>query len=399
MKNVNFGIIGMGNQGSFYTSLFLDGKIKDAKLIAVCDNNENRYNSAKEKYGDKISYYFSNYVDMLDSGICDVVMVVTPHYEHPSIVIDCLKRDVNVICDKPAGVYVKQVREMNEVAKKSKAKFAMMFNQRTNCLYRKMKELISSGEIGTLQRVTWLITDWFRTQKYYDSGSWRATWKGEGGGVLINQCPHQIDLLQWVLGEMPVKVNGFCHYGKWHDIEVEDDVTAYLEFGSGATGVFITTTGEAPGNNRFEVTGSKGKLICENNELVLYKNDRDTIEVCKTSDRGFDTPSYQRTVVETDGQNPQHAGIISNFVNALLGKEDLFVNGVEGINGVELMNAIELSGWRDGKAVTLPINDEEYLVELNARRAKSNYDDKKDASNTSAVIEDMQNTFAGTPKK
>ena len=330
---------------------------------------------------------------MLESGVCDAVLVETPHYQHPEIVMECLKRDVNVICDKPAGVYTKQVREMNEAAAKSKAKFAMMFNQRMNCVYRKMRQMIADGELGKLQRVTWIITDWFRTQTYYNNGSWRATWAGEGGGVLINQCPHQIDLVQWVLGQMPKKVRGFCHYGKWHDIEVEDDVTAYFEYENGATGVFITTTGEAPGSNRFEVSGSKGKLICENEQLIWYKNERDNIEVCKTSDKGFDTPKCEKIVVETDGENPQHIGIINNFANAILGLEEQFVAGTDGINGVELMNAIELSGWKNGEEVTLPIDEEAYLSELNKHRATSRIKTGGDGK-----IVEMGNTFGGGKK-
>ena len=369
MKEVRFGIVGMGNQGSHYARLITEGKIENACLTCVCDNNPVKLENAKNNFANV--EYFAEYIKMLDSKGCDAVLVETPHYQHPEIVIECLKRGLHVICDKPAGVYTKQVREMNEYAKKSNAKFAMMFNQRTNCLYRKMREMIASGEIGEFQRMTWIITDWYRTQAYYDAGSWRATWAGEGGGVLINQCPHQIDLVQWVIGKMPKKVHGFCHYGKWHDIEVEDDVTAYFEYENGATGTFITTTGEAPGTNRFEVSGSKGKLVCEGNELIWYKNERDAIEVSKTSEKGFDTPKCERIVVETDGKNPQHAGIISNFVASILGTEQMFVLGTEGINGVELMNAIELSGWNGGKEVILPVNEHEYLEQLNKRRATS----------------------------
>jgi predicted dehydrogenase len=391
MRKITFGIVGMGNQGSHYARLLQDGKIDNGVLACVCDNNPVKLENAKNKFPE--AKCFDNYLEMLDSGDCEAVLVETPHYQHPEIVMECLKRGLHVICDKPAGVYTKQVREMNEAAAKSNAKFAMMFNQRTNCVYRKMREIIAEGGIGELQRVTWIITDWYRTQAYYDGGSWRATWAGEGGGVLINQCPHQIDLVQWVLGQMPKKVHGFCHYGKWHDIEVEDDVTAYFEYENGATGVFITTTGEAPGTNRFEVSGSKGKLICERDELIFYKNERDNIEVCKTSDKGFDTPKCERIVVETDGKNPQHAGIINNFANALLGLEEMFVQGVEGINGVELMNAIELSGWKNGAEVTLPVNEDEYLEELNKRRAtsrlKTGGDDK---------VADMGNTFGSEVK-
>lgn len=391
MRKITFGIVGMGNQGSHYARLLQDGKIDNGVLACVCDNNPVKLENAKNKFPE--AKCFDNYLEMLDSGDCEAVLVETPHYQHPEIVMECLKRGLHVICDKPAGVYTKQVREMNEAAAKSNAKFAMMFNQRTNCVYRKMREIIAEGGIGELQRVTWIITDWYRTQAYYDGGSWRATWAGEGGGVLINQCPHQIDLVQWVLGQMPTKVHGFCHYGKWHDIEVEDDVTAYFEYANGATGVFITTTGEAPGTNRFEVSGSKGKLICEGDTLWHYKNERDNIEVCKTSDKGFDTPKCEKVVVETDGKNPQHAGIINNFANALLGLEELFVEGVEGINGVELMNAIELSGWKQGAEITLPVNEDEYLEELNARRAtsrlKTGGDDK---------VADMGNTFGSEVK-
>ena len=278
-----------------------------------------------------------------------------------------------MICEKPAGVYTRQVREMNEAARQSKAMFAMMFNQRTNCLYRKMREIIAGGGIGELQRVTWIITDWYRTQKYYDSGSWRATWEGEGGGVLINQCPHQLDLIQWVVGRLPSSVRGFCEYGKWHDIEVEDEVTAYLKYDNGATGVFITTTGETPGTNRFEVSGTGGKLVCENGELKWYKNKSDSQVFSKTSEAGFSVPGTELIKVETDGLNRQHEGIINNFANAILGLEPPFVDGTEGISGVELMNAIELSGWLGGAEVSLPVDEEIYLKHLNEHRKTSRF--------------------------
>jgi len=372
MEKVRYGIIGVGNQGTNYSCEIFDaGKAVDSELVAICDTNPAKIEAIKGKLKNTNPEYFDDYKKMLDAGICDVILVETPHYDHPEIVIECLNRGINVICDKPAGVYTKHVKEMNAVAEKSKATFGMMFNQRTNCLYRKMKELIKNGEIGEIQRVTWVITNWFRTQYYYDSGSWRATWAGEGGGVLINQCPHQLDLVSWVVGMQPKSVNGFCHYGKWHDIEVEDDVTAYFEYENGATGMFVTTTGEAPGTNRFEVSGTGGRLICDGNSLKLIKNKVDSKEWLLTSNQGFKKPDTEEIDVETDGLNLQHAGIINNFTAALLGKEELFVDGKEGINGVELMNAIELSGWKGGVRVELPVNEDEYLAELNKRRATS----------------------------
>ncbi len=394
MEKIRFGIVGVGNQGYNYFRIFENKGIENGVITALCDLNTFKLDRVKEKVKDNEEMqniaYFTDYKEMLDSGLVDAVLVETPHYFHPEIAIECLKRDINVIVDKPAGVYTKQVREMNEVADKSKAHFAVLFNQRTTAVYRKMRELIANGEIGEVQRVTWIITDWFRTQQYYDSGSWRATWEGEGGGVLINQCPHQIDLVQWVVGQMPKKVRGFCKYGKWHDIEVEDDVTAYFEYENGATGIFITTTGEQPGTNRFEVSGTKGKLLCEGEKLFIQRNKIDSREFALDPKNTFGGGANLQPMeeVETDGNNPAHAGIINNFANALLGLEEFFVDGKEGIRGVELMNAIELSGWKGGEEVTIPVNEEEYLTELNKRRATSRLkkcDDNK--------VQDTSGTF------
>jgi len=377
MKEVRYGIVGAGNQGRYYALKLAEGLVPNARLTAVADLNPVKINAIKEKLPESVVYY-EDYKKMLDDGVCDAVLVVVPHYVHPEIVIECLNRNVHVITDKPAAVYTRQVEKMNEAAKKSKALYGMMFNQRTNCLYRKMKEIVSAGGIGKLQRVNWIITDWFRTQHYYDSGSWRATWRGEGGGVLINQCPHQLDLVQWVVGEMPVSVRGFCKYGKWHDVEVEDEVTAYFEYASGASGVFITTTGEAPGTNRFEISGTKGKLLCENKKLYYYKNETDSAEFLKTSGESFAAPKCEVFEPETDGLNEQHVGILKNFTEAILGNEKLFVEGEEGINGVELMNAIELSGWNDGEKISLPVNGDLYYSELEKRVAVSRYKEGND---------------------
>ena len=375
MKKVRYGVVGVGNQGSGYAGHFLRGSIENGELTAICDLKPSRMEQLLDIFKDKPEAKnvrcFTDYKEMLSSGLCDAVLVVTPHYAHPEITSAFLERGVHVLCDKPAGVYTKQVREMNEMAEKSSARFAMMFNQRTKAVYRKMREIIQEGGIGELQRVNWIITDWYRTRAYYQNGDWRATWKGEGGGVLINQCPHQIDLVQWILGEMPVSVHGFCQYGRWHDIEVEDEVTAFFEYKNGATGVFITTTGEAPGTNRFEVSGTKGKLLCENQKLYWYKNEVDSLEFSQTCQSGFDQPPLQVVEVETDGKDSQHIGIINNFTNAILGLEEQFVQGVEGINGVELMNAIELSGWKGGEKVMLPVNEDEYLAELEKRQKTS----------------------------
>lgn len=388
MKEVRYGIIGLGNQGSTYIKEFFNkGKVANAKITALCDINPDKIAPAKEyTKGQKIEF-FTDYKIMLESGLVDAVMVETPHYSHPEIVQECLNRGIHALVEKPAGVYAKQVKEMNATAGKSHALFGMMFNQRTNCVYRKMREMIADGEIGELQRVVWVITNWYRPQAYYDSSNWRATWCGEGGGVLINQCPHQLDLLQWVVGEMPETVHGFCGYGKWHDIEVEDEVTAYFRYKNGATGVFITTTGEAPGGNRLEISGTIGKLLCENDKIEFYRLSEDINEFSARNEVLFGSPEVEKIDVETDGENPQHLGIINNFTQSILGNEKLFVDGTDGLRGVELMNAIEYSGWHGGAETHVPVNEDEYIAELNKKCVGSR------SKNVSEKLADTTGTY------
>ncbi len=368
MDKVRFGIIGLGNMGVVHLGSFMDGKVENAVCAAVADIDSRRLENAKNKYPDKFECYSSG-EDLIEKADVDAVVIVVPHYDHPTLAIQALKKGIHVLCEKPAGVYTKQVKEMNKVADESKALFTMMYNQRTNPLYIKMHDMVQGGEIGEIRRVNWIITNWFRTQFYYDSGSWRATWKGEGGGVLMNQCPHQLDLLQWICG-MPTKVQAHCHFGKWHNIETEDDVSAYLEFPNGATGVFVTTTADAPGSNRFEILGSRGKIVCERNELRVYKTQTDIQTHLMTCKEGFKEPEFTEEIISADGNNPQHIGIFNNFANAILGIEPLYVDGREGIHCVELINSMLLSSWLD-KTVELPVDDNVYYQELEKRIATS----------------------------
>ena len=372
MEKVRFGIIGVGNMGSGHAKSFLEGKVENGVLAAICDLKPEKIEKIKAMAGAENVAVFSDYKEMLASGLIDAVIVAVPHYFHPQMSIDALNAGIHTICEKPAGVYTKQVKEMNAVAEKSDKLFAIMFNQRTNCTYRKMREMIKDGELGEIKRINWIVTNWYRSQSYYDSGDWRATWRGEGGGVLFNQCPHQLDLLSWVTGMMPKRVRTFCHFGKWHDIEVEDDVTAYLEYENGATGVFVTSTGDAPGTNRFEILGDRGKLVSERvgKDIVLkfFKLEIPEREFNATHTGGFGEPNYEVIDVETDGKNPQHVGILNNFSNAVLGLEPLFVDGKEGINGVQLMDSMLLSTWLND-FVELPIDDDLYLAELQKRIA------------------------------
>ncbi|OYP52439.1 oxidoreductase, partial [Lachnotalea glycerini] len=306
MDKVKLGIIGIGNMGTGHAKNIIKGEVKEIELCAVADCKEARRNWAEENLSEDITVFESG-DQLIEAGICDAVLVATPHYEHPRLVIKALEHGLHVLCEKPSGVYTLQVREMNEVAAKHELVFAMMFNQRTNHVYRKMHELVQGGTLGKIKRVNWIVTDWYRTQSYYDSGEWRATWAGEGGGVLLNQCPHNLDLLQWIC-DMPSSVRAFCHNGKWHNIEVEDDVTAYLEYPNGATGVFITTTADAPGTNRFEITLEKGKLVCEEDKLTLFELNVSEREHCFREMEGFKKPEGHFVELETDGLKPQQNG-------------------------------------------------------------------------------------------
>ena len=368
MDSVRLGIIGIGGMGTNHAKCVLEGKIPELKLTAVADVSKDRLSYAKENFPEGIGIFDDGH-KLIDSGMCDAVLIATAHYEHPGYVIYALEHGLHVITEKPAGVYTKQVREMNEVAAGSDKVFAIMLNQRTNCVYRKLHEMIQSGELGELKRVNWIITDWYRTQSYYDAAGWKATWDGEGGGVLLNQCPHQLDLLQWLCG-MPSKVRAFCHEAKWHEIEVEDDVTAYLEYPNGATGVFVTTTGDAPGTNRLELTFEMGKIVCEDGRLVFDRLSENEREFCKTSPNGFAKPECTREEIETDGLNEQHVGVLKAFAGRILRGETLVAEGTEGINGLILSNAMYLSSWLD-KTVDIPFDEDLFLDELNKRRAGS----------------------------
>jgi len=388
-RKIKLGIIGVGNMGSGHAKKILAGECPDIQLVAVADSKESKKEWVEENLS-KDLVFFNDPIAMLDSGLIDSCVVATPHYDHPKLAIECMKRGIHVMVEKPAGVYTKQVREMNEeAAKHPEVVFGMMFNQRTNCVYRKLRELIQSGKYGQIRRTNWLITNWYRPQAYYDSGAWRATWSGEGGGVLLNQCPHQLDLWQWICG-MPAKVSAHLHYGKWHDIEVEDDVTAYVEYENGATGVFITSTGDARGTNRFEVQMDKAKFVVENSTLTMWEFEQTEQEFSATNTSPFGSVKFTQFDVETDGENPQHMGVFRAWSGAILHGTPMVANGTEGINGLMLSNAMHLSAFL-GKTVDLPIDEDVYYEELMKRVATS-----KRKSNVVEVVADTGSSYAGT---
>jgi predicted dehydrogenase len=385
MSKIRLGIIGVGNMGTGHINNILAGKCPEIQVTAVADINPDRLKWAAENMPESVGK-FDNAEEMLDSGLIDSALIAVPHYDHPKYAIACMKRGIHVMVEKPAGVYTKQVREMNDFAKKSNVVFGMMFNQRTDHIYRKMREIVQSGELGQIRRTNWIITSWYRSQKYYDSGAWRATWSGEGGGVLLNQCPHNLDLWQWICG-MPVKVHAHLHFGKWHDIEVEDDVTAYVEYANGATGTFITSTGDTPGTNRFEIMFDKGKLISEKGKLFMWKLEQSEPEYSRTTNEVFGEPKAEFFEVETDGKSEQHVGVLNAFASAILHGTPLIAGGEEGINGLAISNAMHLSAWLK-KEIVFPLDEDLFYDEL-MKRVKTS----RRKEGIQSVVSDTSNTY------
>lgn len=376
MKQVRFGIVGIGQMGGSHASWLAEGKVAGAKLAAVCDINPAKKEWANEKLPKDVKF-FDNYIDMLDSKEIDAVLIATPHYDHPVIAIEALNRDLHTLVEKPAGVFTKKIREMNELAEsKPHLVFGMMFNQRTNPLYQRIKEIVDNGEIGEIRRTNWIITTWWRPQAYYDMSDWRATWSKEGGGVLANQAPHQLDLWQWICG-MPTKVRANLQFGSHRNIAVEDDVTAFVEYENGATGTFITCTHDILGTDRFEIHGDKGKIVVEGSKKVTVKrmkesenelNKRLTFADVANLFRGegmgdlFEVEEFEIP----DQWGVQHINVMINFTEAILEGKKLLAPGTDGINGVILSNAMHLSSWT-GKDIELPFDEDLYLEELNKR--------------------------------
>ncbi|MCQ6275642.1 Gfo/Idh/MocA family oxidoreductase [Bacillus sp. V3B] len=375
MKKVRLGIIGIGAQGGTYAGFIAEGKVKNVVIGAICDIDPAKKEMCAEKYPD-VPFY-DNYIEMIESGNVDAVVTTVPHYLHPEMGIEALKRGMHALLEKPAGVYTKQVKQLNDfAATKPELTFAIFFNQRTNPLYQKVKEIIDNGEIGNIRRTNWMITNWWRPQGYYDQSAWRATWGSEGGGVLVNQAPHQIDLLQWICG-MPKKVYSNVKYGYQRDIAVEDDVTTILDYGNGATGVFITCTHDVIGTDRFEIVGDKGKIVVDDSKKVtikrLHKSENemnatmswdDAMKVFMGGDLG---EIYSEEVLEfASVWGAQHIAVLENFADNILEGKPLLAPGSDGIKGVSLANAIHLSSWL-GKEVELPIDEELYFAELNKK--------------------------------
>ncbi len=357
MDKVRIGVIGLGNMGSFHCGYI--SSLPLGSLGAVCDIDPAKAKSFADKHNVPA---FTSHQGLIASKTCDAVLIATPHYDHPPIAEAAFAAGLHVLSEKPIGVTVGTARHLNETyAKYPHLKFGVVFQNRQNPVFKKMRDLIADGELGKVTRITWLITDWFRTNTYYASGGWRATWAGEGGGVLINQCPHNLDLIQWITGLMPNRVTAVTSLGKTHPIEVEDEVSAILEFPNGAIGHFVTSTGEAPGTNRLEVCGEQGKLVAEHGKLTFVRTRQNVQKFCDTSPDGFARPETWTIEVPTHSRDfgEMHKAVTERFTQAIINGTPLVAEGTEGVKGLEIGNAMILSGLK-GKSVDLPLDAEEY---------------------------------------
>ena len=356
-KNVRFGVIGIGNIGFVHANCLFGGHVPGAVLAAICDVKSELDEEMSQRFPG-VPFY-EDYKEMLADPNIDAVIVSVPHPLHSTFAMDAFGAGKHVLVEKPMDIRLSQGRKLCEAARQSGKRFGIMFNQRTGPLFAKAREIVQSGALGQLKRSVWIITNWYRTQHYYDSGTWRATWLGEGGGVLMNQAPHQLDLWQWICG-MPETVTAFCTEAKYHKIEVEDEATILARFPGGAEGIFITSTGEYPGTNRLEITGTKGKLVLENGLLKWWKLLQDEREVCFTSEKSFDRIEMEYEEFPDTGAPHGHRDILANFTKGILTGAPLLAPGYDGLRELTLQNAAYLSAWKGNAPISLPFDEAEY---------------------------------------
>ena len=374
MEKVRIGIIGIGNMGTPVSKLIaIDGHCPEIELTAICDMNRDRLDWAEKTFEGKNIALFEDAEEMMRSGLVDAVYIAVPHYDHPTLAIKAFKAGLHVMIEKPAGVFTKAVREMNESAEKVNVKFGIMFQNRTISAYQKVKEILDSGKYGQIRNVTWHIMKWFRPQSYYDSGSWRATWAGEGGGVLLNQCPHQLDLIQWLCG-MPEEVYAKCSVAQWHDVEIEDDVAAIFKYENGAFGTLATSTGINSGTDRLEIATDGATIIVEKETVTIKEL---SISLSEMKDTAKQHQKITEIVYKFPKENlNRHCIALNAFAGAILRDEKLVANGIEGINSLTLSNAMYLSSWTDS-TIKLPMDEDLFYEELKKRIATTKHKNVK----------------------
>ncbi len=369
MEKVRLAVIGIGNMGSHHCRSI--ATMNNAVLAAVCDIKRERADKFAAEFNCK-AFYSTD--DLFKAKVADAVIVAVPHYSHPDITIEAFRNGLHVLCEKPIAVTKSEGERMvAEHNKHPELQFALMFQQRTHNAHKHIRQLIQDKEFGDIMRVNWTVTTWFRTQAYYDSGDWRATWAGEGGGVLLNQCPHHLDLFQWFFG-LPVMVRSYIEIGKYHDIEVEDEVSTYCRFADGSSGTFITSTAEYPGTNRLEIAGTRGRMVFEDGVLKFRRTEVPVDVFRSTTPKIFaGIPTWDIVIPNDPDTGNPHKQVIENFVASILDpKVELVAQGAEGLRAVELGNAMLYSGLENVE-VNLPMDTAKFDARLAVLRENSRY--------------------------
>jgi predicted dehydrogenase len=367
-RPVRLGIIGLGNIGQQHVQ-HIQTAVSGCEISALCSRQP------KVIAGLEAVPHFSDYRQLIDSGLVDAVLIATPTMAHFEQASYALAKGLHVLMEKPIGLSCHEGEQLI-ARQQTQQVFALMLNQRTDPLFIAMKEQVDSGRVGAIQRTHWTMTNWFRPEVYFQVSDWRATWRGEGGGLLVNQCIHNLDIFQWICG-LPVSVQSFCSFGKYHDIEVEDEATAYLRYSNGASGLFVGSTGEAPGINRFDIVGDRGTLSFDGGRLTLITNSESTGAFSKTTRDMFGMPATTSQDITPDRRINQHARVIQNFIDAIRQQAPLIAPAEQGLHSLALANAILLSSW-ENKTIALPLDSATYQLALEQRIAQSSLRKKAD---------------------
>ncbi|CAA0111695.1 Myo-inositol 2-dehydrogenase [Halioglobus japonicus] len=372
-KVVRLGVIGLGNIARQHIENLTSGQITDCVLAAVCTRQPTALSD------DLGVPHFTDYTELVHSGLCDAVLVATPTFTHFETGACVLRAGLHLMMEKPIGLSTQEGEDLIALQQSGQV-FALMLNQRTDPLFTTMRNIVNGGALGEITRTHWTMTNWFRPEVYFKVSDWRATWRGEGGGLLLNQCIHNLDIFQWLCG-MPLSVQAFCEFGRYHDIEVEDEATAVFRYANGASGVFVGSTGEAPGVNRFDVIGDRGALAFDGERLLLSENEPGTLEFSRTTREMFGMPTSKVCDITPDRSINQHAAVMTNFVGAILRGDELLAPASAGLDSLALANAMLLSSW-EARAVSLPLDSGHYQQVLAERITNSTLRRKADIETT-----------------
>ncbi len=343
-KELGFAIIGCGVISPFHARAIQE--IKGVKLVIVCDAVEKSAEKTGKEFGVK---WTSNLDEVLSNSDVDIVNICTPSGLHRDIAIKAAKAGKHLIVEKPLEITLPKCDEIIKAARENKVKLAVIFSSRFKDGAQKLKKAIEKKRFGQIALADAYVK-WYRPQEYYDSGAWRGTWKIDGGGALMNQSIHTIDLLQWFMGDVE-SITAITRTIV-HKIEVEDTACAILQFKNGALGVIEGSTACFPGTDaRIAIHGEKGTAILDEGEISewIFKepepSGKDMKQKEGTVSSGAQDPTKKMT-------HEAHRRQITDTVEAILDDREPLVNGEEGKKAVEIILAIYKSG-KENKKVKL----------------------------------------------